>query len=231
MAPPDLETGFILLIVPIVLLCWVYYGKRTAFERFFGRRPPPPNSEVYGVLYEYSAAFVLMFVAPFVVMTAGFKADPREFGLQPGNVRLGGRILGFGVPLALIAAWLGAARPAMQVEYPLAKSIKGAPRQFLLVEAFYLIYYVGWEFLFRGLMLFGLRQQYDALLAVLVQTIPSALVHIGKPATESFSSIVAGVLFGYIALETRSIFYPVILHAVVGIATDVFVTLRTTRTW
>jgi membrane protease YdiL (CAAX protease family) len=227
MAPSDLETAFILLIVPVVLLIWVYYGKRTAFERFFARRPEHRQSDVYGVLYEYAAAFVLMFVAPFVVMTLGFRVAPCEIGLQPGNVRLGGRILGFGVPLALLAAWMGAARPAMQAEYPLAKSIKGAPRQFLLVEAFYFFYYVGWEFLFRGLMLFGLSQQYGALLAVLVQTIPSALVHIGKPATESFASIVAGVLFGYVALETRSIVYPVVLHAVVGIATDVFVTVRT----
>jgi membrane protease YdiL (CAAX protease family) len=78
-------------------------------------------------------------------------------------------------------------------------------------------------------MLFGLNQRYDALLAVLAQTIPSAIVHIGKPAAESFAAILAGILFGCIALETQSIVYPLVLHAAVGIATDVFVSVRLAR--
>jgi membrane protease YdiL (CAAX protease family) len=75
-------------------------------------------------------------------------------------------------------------------------------------------------------MLFSLERRYDALLAILVQTIPSAMVHIGKPVAESFAAIVAGVAFGYLSWRTRSILYPLVLHAVVGIATDAFVTWR-----
>ena len=75
-------------------------------------------------------------------------------------------------------------------------------------------------------MLFSLERRYDALLAILVQTIPSAIVHIGKPVAESFAAIVAGVAFGYLSWRTRSILYPFVLHAVVGIATDAFVTWR-----
>jgi membrane protease YdiL (CAAX protease family) len=163
------------------------------------------------------------------VLAAVFNRDSRDLGLQLGDVRLGWRILGIGLPLALLVAWIGSADPAIQAEYPLAKSVKGNPRLFLLMEAFYLVYYVGWEFLFRGAMLFELEARYGAFLAVLVQTIPSAVVHIGKPAAESFAAVLAGVLFGYIALETQSIIYPFALHAALGIATDGFVTLRTTH--
>ena len=114
----------------------------------------------------------------------------------------------------------------MQAEYPLAGPAMGRPLLFLGVEAFYLLYYLGWEFYFRGFMLFSLERRYDALLAVLVQTIPSAIVHIGKPAAESFAAILAGLAFGYLSWRTRSILYPLVLHAVVGIATDCFVTWR-----
>lgn len=223
MEPFDVEMAFVLLVAPLVLLVWVYYGKRAAFERFFVRQSV---QDVNGVLYEYSAAFLLTFVIPFVVMTVAFKSSPRELGLQLGDVRLGWRVLAIGLPMAFLAAYVGSANPAMQAEYPLAKSVKQDPRLFLLVEVFYLVYYVGWEFLFRGVMLFGLHQRYGTLLAVLAQTIPSAIVHIGKPAAESFAAIPAGILFGYIALETQSIVYPLILHAAIGFATDVFVTLR-----
>jgi membrane protease YdiL (CAAX protease family) len=91
---------------------------------------------------------------------------------------------------------------------------------------FYLVYYLGWEFLFRGFMLFGLEGRCGAVLAILVQMIPSAIVHIGKPASESFAAIAAGLVFGYVAFRTRSILYPLLLHAIVGIGTDVFVTLH-----
>ena len=77
-------------------------------------------------------------------------------------------------------------------------------------------------------MLFGLEKKYGAFTAILIQTIPSAIVHIGKPASESFAAILAGLVFGYLAIRTRSIFYSFILHAAVGIGTDIFVTLRLT---
>jgi membrane protease YdiL (CAAX protease family) len=158
-----------------------------------------------------------------------FGRDLGNYGVQRGDVRLGARVLALGLPLALLVAWIGSADAEMQTEYPLAKSVKERPGLFAITEAAYLVYYVGWEFLFRGVMLFALYQRYGAVLAVSVQTIPSAIVHIGKPASESFAAIVAGVLFGCIALETQSIIYPLALHAALGISTDVFVTLRTRR--
>jgi membrane protease YdiL (CAAX protease family) len=230
-AQDDIEAGFILLIVPVVLLVWVYYGKRAVFERLLARGRGRGNLDVKGAICEYIVAFFLMFGVPSFVATLVLKRHPSELGLQMGDMQYGGRVLVVALPVALLIAYLGSADRAVQSEYPLAKSVIGQPRLFLIVEVFYLVYYVGWEFLFRGFMLFGLSRRYGALLAVLVQTIPSAIVHIGKPAAESFAAILAGIAFGYIALEAQSIVYPLILHATVGIATDVFVArrLRTTR--
>jgi len=132
------------------------------------------------------------------------------------------------LPFLLWAAYVGSSSSALQAEYPLAKSTMRHLNLFIVLEFFYLIYYFSWEFLFRGFMLFGLEQRFGALTAILIQTIPSAIVHIGKPASESFGAIFAGLVFGYLAIRTRSIFYPIILHAIVGIGTDVFVTLRLT---
>jgi membrane protease YdiL (CAAX protease family) len=226
----DIETGFILLIVPTVLLVWVTYGKRASFGRLLGRRWASwdtwPHQDLYGTLYEYACAFTLMFVLPLVVMTVAFGRDPRELGLQLGDAAYGWRAVAIGVPLALLVGYVGSAGPAMQAEYPQAKSTIGRPFLFLIAEAGYVVYYVGWEHLFRGFMLFGLAQSYGPTLAILVQTIPSALVHIGKPAAESFTAILAGVVFGCLAFRTQSILYPLVIHATIGIAIDVSSTLR-----
>jgi membrane protease YdiL (CAAX protease family) len=226
----DVKTCFILLIVPVILLAWVYYGKRASFGRLWGRRWASwdtwRHQDLYGTLYEYMSGFVLMFVVPFVTMALVFQKDPRELGLQLGDTAYGWRVVAIGVPLALLVATIGSAGSAVQAEYPQARSTIRRPLLFLAVEACYLVYYLGWEYLFRGFMLFGLAQSYDPTLVILVQTIPSALVHIGKPAVESFAAILAGIAFGYIALRTRSILYPLVIHAAIGIALDVSSTLR-----
>lgn len=222
----DYESALILLVVPIVLLLWVYCGKQTHFDRFFGQIQGRWDQDFYGTIYEYLTAFLLMFVVPFLVVKLVFKQDLCEFGFQLGDARYGLRVLVIALPILLLSAYAGSLDPAIQAEYPLAKSAIGHVPLFLLAELFYLIFYLGWEFLFRGFMLFGLEERHGAVLAILVQMIPSAIVHIGKPASESFAAIAAGLVFGYVAFRTRSILYPLLLHAIVGVGTDVFVALR-----
>jgi len=219
------KSHFILLVVPIILMLWVYYGKQTAFDELFGQVGGCWGQDVCSAIYEYSAAFLLMFAIPLLIVKVAFKGSLRGFGFRMGDARWGFRFVASALPVSLLAAYVGSLNPAVREEYPLAKSMIGDVSTFLIVEVFYLVYYLGWEFLFRGFMLFGL-EKYGALAAILMQVIPSTIVHIGKPASESFAAIVAGLVFGYIAVRTRSILYPLILHAVVGIGTDVFVALR-----
>jgi len=224
-----LEAPLILLLAPILLILWVYYGKSAHFVHFFGGSGGlrgRGGQDVYAVIYEYLAAFLVLFCIPALLVKAGFKKSLREFGLQHGDAREGLRLTAVALPVLLAAVYLGSADPAVQAEYPQAKSTMGHLAPFLIVEGFYLIYYLGWEFFFRGFMLFGLEQHYGALTAILIQTIPSAIVHIGKPFPEAFAAIFAGLIFGYVAVRSRSVFYPLLLHAAVGIGTDVFVMMR-----
>ena len=80
-----------------------------------------------------------MFVIPFFAVTVVFEQDPRDLGLQLGDVALGWRVVAIGVPLALLVAYVGSASPAMQAEYPQAKSTIHRPFLFLIAEAGYLV--------------------------------------------------------------------------------------------
>ncbi len=75
-------------------------------------------------------------------------------------------------------------------------------------------------------MLFGLRDRFGDFGAVAVQTFPSVLLHIGKPAGELWASVVAGFLFGAWALRTRSVVYVLAFHYALGVLNDVFCALR-----
>jgi membrane protease YdiL (CAAX protease family) len=59
--------------------------------------------------------------------------------------------------------------------------------------------------------------------AILIQTISSSLIHLGKPEGEILGSIIVGIIFGAIAIRTRSFLYVFILHATIGVLTDIFI--------
>jgi membrane protease YdiL (CAAX protease family) len=92
---------------------------------------------------------------------------------------------------------------------------------FIIYAIIYGMYYIGWEFFFRGFILFGLRERVGDIFAVLIQTLPSVIAHIGRPESEMISSILAGVVFGFLILKSKSIWYVVILHWFIGLSCDI----------
>lgn len=220
------KSSWILVIIPLLLTLWVYFGKQDFFDRTFRDFIDVWNQDFYSTMYEYIAAFVLMFFVPFIFVKFIFKDKLTDYGFKKGDTKFGLKFCLFSIPVILGLMYIGSGTASIQVEYPLAKSIAGNINYLVIIEFFYLIYYISWEFMFRGFMLFGLEKKYGALVAILIQTIPSTIVHIGKPFGETMGAIIAGLVFGYLAIRTRSIVYPFILHALLGISTDIFVILR-----
>ena len=215
------EPSLILLITPILTMVWVYFGKQAVFEQLWLRGDP--HQDLYSALYEFLTAFLLMGVVPLLIVKLVFKGRLRDFGVQLGDAKFGFIATAIAAPLLVLALAIGTADPTMQAEYPLARSAVQNPLFYLAVETAYIaLYYTSWEFFYRGFMLFGLEKHYGALAAILIQTIPSTIVHIGKPPSETFAALVAGLAFGYLAVRTRSVVYPLILHAIVGVSTNLF---------
>jgi membrane protease YdiL (CAAX protease family) len=114
--------------------------------------------------------------------------------------------------------------------YPLAKSVLADARAFAVYELAYLVlYYLPWEFLFRGLLLLPLVPAVGLLPALVFQTAVSTLLHAGHPASEVLAAALAGLAFGLVATVTGSFLYTFVLHAAAGIATDTFLFLRRRR--
>lgn len=218
------KARWILLLTPILLTIWVYFGKRFNFTQYFTTTGSFPT-DAAAVIFEYLAFFLLMFCVPALLIKLVWKQPLSDYGLQLGDWRAGLRIVALILPLMLLGAYTGAFDPGMQAEYPLAKSMMQSVPLFIVIELFYLVYYFAWEFFFRGFLQIGMQKAYGPVMAILIQTVPSVIVHIGKPFAECFSAILAGLVFGYAAWRTRSIFFSMFLHAVVGIGTDLIITL------
>jgi membrane protease YdiL (CAAX protease family) len=214
---------------------WVYLA--VAFTLLIGifhyRRLLIKWDDRRAFLAYFTAVFCLFLVVPVLVIFL-FSPDPllflKEVGFTLGNWRRGLTVVALGAPLAVLSGFVGSRDAELSRFYPFSKAACRSTRSFVAFEAAYLLlYYVAWEFLYRGVLFFPLIPAVGLIPALSLQTIISTLHHAGHPQSEIFASLAAGFIFGLVAYFTGSFIYTIFLHALTGISTDTFIYLRSHR--
>jgi membrane protease YdiL (CAAX protease family) len=185
----------------------------------------------YQAFLLYFAAFSALFLAVPILIIVAAAPSPREFlasvGLTFGQAGKGLLVTAAALPVAILSAVIGSRDPVIKAQYPFSKEACSSLRKFLVYEACYLgLYYLPWEFLFRGLLFFPLLAAFGLVPALAVQTIISTVYHFGHPDMEILGALGGGLFFGFVAYTTGSFLYTVVLHAVVGIGNDTFLYYR-----
>ncbi len=149
--------------------------------------------------------------------------SPRDLGWGAGALRsklwIYSALL---VPVGVAVAW-AARQPAFLDTYPMlrpATVIEWSWSVLLLYWLFYAFQFVGVEFFFRGFLLFPFEERLGRA-AIGLSVIPYCMIHFHKPLPEVFGAIVAGVVLGWLALETRSIWGGAMVHIAVALSMDV----------
>ncbi|MBT3188385.1 MAG: CPBP family intramembrane metalloprotease [Anaerolineae bacterium] len=150
---------------------------------------------------------ILYLLIPLFTIIFIFRESPARYGFQFGDWREGLKLTILAILLMTpILWWLLRANTGMQDYY--AYLAPGLPWNTFLDL-------LGWEFLFRGFLLFGYARKFgdDALW---IQAVPFALAHIDKPEIETLSTIFGGFVFGWIAWRSKSFLYPFLIHWYIG---------------
>ena len=151
-------------------------------------------------------------------------ADYGVRGLEPGGLRPYLLLALVAVPAIGLAT---AVLPGFATTYPLYQPEPESwrLRNLLVFELLYAAQFVSVEFFFRGFLVIGLSRAIGHR-AVLVSIIPYAMIHVYKPMPEAFAAIVAGLLLGFLALRSRSIWGGVIVHVCVAWTADLVAVIR-----
>ena len=146
----------------------------------------------------------LYLIVPLAIIILVFRKHPREYGFQLGDWKAGLVITGLSILIIAPIVWLVASSDQSMQNYYDHRLSRLTP----LIGFLDLI---GWEFFFRGWILFGYARKFgdDALW---LQAVPFAMAHIGKPELETITTIFGGFLFGLVAWRTRSFIYPFLIH-------------------
>ena len=167
-------------------------------------------------------AFAFLFVFPLVVAwVAGIR--PASLGICLGEWKLGLMITAIGIPIAAGLLFFGCDDLEIKTAYPWAGQwLAASTGNMLKWFAVYLLYYIAFEFFFRGFLLKGLEPELGLATAMWIQVLLSVAIHFGKPTPEILGAIPAAFIFGRIACQTNSILYVVLIHWAIGILNDLF---------
>lgn len=152
--------------------------------------------------------FMLFLVVPVAVIVLGFRDEPARYGLRLGDWRWGAGLLIAGL-IVMLPIILGLSSLDQFRSY---YGTSGRPVEALVLD--HLVELIPAEFLLRGFLMFTLWRRIGPL-ALVVQLVPFALTHIGKPEIELWSTFIGGSVFAWLDWRTGSILWSALGHVYV----------------
>ncbi|MBE3039423.1 MAG: CPBP family intramembrane metalloprotease [Chloroflexi bacterium] len=193
----DWKIAILTIVSTLVLMVDYYHYPLLPWTKWFS------GWDATGLSMKVLDRTLLYFIIPMFIILVVFRENPKDYGFTFGDWKAGIVItLGAIILIAPILWLVGRSDASMQNYYK--PMVAGLPWSTLL-DLF------GWEFIFRGWLLFGYARKFGPE-ALWLQAVPFALAHMGKPELETLSTIFGGFAFGWVAWRTKSFVYPLLIH-------------------
>ncbi|NWG28412.1 MAG: CPBP family intramembrane metalloprotease [Ignavibacteriaceae bacterium] len=224
----EMDRKVIIIFISVAILQTIswYYTSRNFFRiNFFPYLQNDANVYLYEYLYWFIGDFFTLFILAILIIKFILKENLKDYGLISGDFKVGLAFSSIFFFIMLPVIWLFSASPEFSEKYPHLLSTRNSWGIFFIYESGMLLYMISWEFIWRGFMLFGLRDKFGYY-SVLIQMIPFVILHNGKPVAETFGATAGGITLGVLALRTNSIFYCILTHMGIMFTIDFISTLR-----
>lgn len=216
-----LSAKFIIGVV-IVLYALYYVIAYTKISQwicrtFFGKI----NETVFHAVFFRLLGFVLFGVITAIIFRFIFNA---EFDFITTEISQLERML----PLIIVLIFVAIIVPYINVRrskdnpYPQFKIDNWTGQYKFLSYLTWILYLIGYEFMFRGILLFGTLEELGYYPAITLNVLLYAFVHIPKGRKEVLGCFILGPILCFSAVETNGIIVPVILHVLVCLSNEFF---------
>jgi len=177
------------------------------------------DSTVFSVVTALSAFFI-MFVIPMFIIKFVFKKQLSDFGLSiPENLSRVLKLIAIALLILLPFIFLLASKTNFQEFYLIKRSFSGL---FFLEILASCLYFFSEEFLFRGVLFFGLWDKLK-LHTFWITNLIFAIFHLNKPYGEVFFAFFAGLLLSYVSLKTKSFIPAAIIHIILALTLNAII--------
>lgn len=175
------------------------------------------------ILIRYYGAAVFGAIPVLVTVLSGFSAR-NIFGLGfTLDVRPGLWVISLGIGLLLAVINYFASRSKNNLkEFPQIRDKVWTSKTFFHNILSWVVYLIGYEFLFRGILLFPLVPILGFWPTAVLGTAFYSLTHYPKSFREAIGAIPLGILLTYLAWETQSIWPCILIHICLAVSSSVF---------
>lgn len=221
----DRQTVTVLVAAAAVVILQDAVGSRRLFRTLFGSAFAPEHVGLLSWGWWFVIQGVTGFVIPAAILLLIFRRSPRAAGLGLGDVPFAVTLAAVYLPIVVVGTWFLSASSAFQAQYPHYQPAALNWTTFAIYEALFLFYWIGWEYLWRGFVLFGTRHTFGVY-AIFIQAVPFSLLHLDKPLPETMLSLLGGIALGALVWRCRSFWIAVPIHAAQMMILDLWCTLR-----
>jgi membrane protease YdiL (CAAX protease family) len=222
----DKKVVVIFLSVAILqTISWYYTSRRFFRSHLFDSIPSGYDVYLFEYVYWFISDFFTLFVLSVIIIKFILKENLKDYGLALGDYKTGIKISALFLAVMLPIIWIVSSTESFIQKYPHLHTARESWTIFFIYESGMLLYMFAWEFIWRGFMLFGLKERFGYY-AVFIQMIPFVILHNGKPELETFGAIAGGIALGILALRTKSFYYCVAVHIGIMFLIDIISALR-----
>lgn len=126
------------------------------------------------------------------------------------------------IPLIISLAYITGQNETSLEQYPQIRTRLWTPRLVLLNGVSWLLFLVGYEFMFRGFLLHASLGSLEPVPAVALNCALYSFAHLYKGSLETLGAIPAGIVFCYITIVTGNIWCAVLIHSVMALSNEWF---------
>ena len=159
---------------------------------------------------QWLSIFLYYGVFPLLVIILVLRKNPLDFGLRKGEPRI------WGYYVLIICVIAGLILYASSFDSNLQKYYSTTGFNVFTYTLTQVLALGASEFLYRGFLIFGLKEKFGEG-AILLQMIPFVLMHFGKVEIETVSTIITGILFGWVVYRGKSYWPAFFIHLFINI--------------
>jgi len=222
----NLKTVIILFSVAVLYTLRRYLGSTDFFIFYLNRSSFFTDAQASAQYYNWGLSFVLFCLVPVAIVKLWFREKLGDYGVLIKKPLISIFITLLGIVVVTPAIYIGSKMPEFISIYPVVYNAGETPLLFLKSSVFYFLFYIGYEFIFRGFLFMGIKEDIGMWKALSVSLLATVLIHVTKPMTEMTLSILIGLIFPIIVNRLKSIWPVIIIHAYIGIAFDYWVIIN-----
>ena len=220
------ESYAVFAIAATIILLFAYYYLFEGNKKEKRNETKSRTGIISHFLRRKTGGFLLMGCLPLLISMAVFRIGPVQSGITMGSsLELWPWLLGVAALLVLLNSF-NSKSDRLRSFYPEMRMNDWNLTAIFIASTGWIVYLTGYEFLFRGLLLFSCYDAFGLWPSIVINLAIYFAQHLTRSMKEAAATIPFGALLCYLTLESNSILPAVFLHSLQAISCEMFCVYR-----